>query len=94
MFCLERELVETFPMYLGCVRTAFKDFLEATSCMGFPTCFYVPNGVAIGQALQANAWRRQWQATPVILPRESQGWQGLVGCRLWGRTESDTTEVT
>ena len=24
----------------------------------------------------------------------SQGWQSLVGCRLRGRTESDTTEVT
>ena len=24
----------------------------------------------------------------------AQGWQSLVGCRLWGRTESDTTEVT
>ena len=32
--------------------------------------------------------------TPVFLPRESQGWGSLVGCRLWGRTESDTTEAT
>ena len=30
---------------------------------------------------------------PVFLPGESQGWQSLVGCRLWGRTESDTTEA-
>ena len=29
-----------------------------------------------------------------ILPGESQGQGSLVGCRLWGRTESDTTEVT
>ena len=29
--------------------------------------------------------RRKWQPTPVFLPGESQG---------WGRTESDTTEVT
>ena len=29
-----------------------------------------------------------------FLPGESQGWGSLVGCRLWGRTESDTTEVT
>ena len=36
-------------------------------------------------------WRRQWQPTLVFLPGESQGW---VGCRLWGRTESDTTEAT
>ena len=39
-------------------------------------------------------WRRKWQPTPVFLPRESQGRGSLVGCRLWGRTESDTTEVT
>ena len=38
--------------------------------------------------------RRKWQPTPVFLPEESQGWGSLVGCRLWGRTESDTTEVT
>ena len=28
------------------------------------------------------------------LARESQGRRSLVGCRLWGRTESDTTEAT
>ena len=39
-------------------------------------------------------WRRKWQPTPVFLPGESQGRQSLVGCRLWGRTESDMTEVT
>ena len=39
-------------------------------------------------------WRRKWQPTPVFLPGESQGWGSLVGCHLWGNTESDTTEVT
>ena len=39
-------------------------------------------------------WRRKWQPTSVFLPGESQGWGSLLGCRLWGRTESDTTEVT
>ena len=34
------------------------------------------------------------QGTPVFLPGESQGRGSLVSCRLWGRTESDTTEVT
>ena len=38
-------------------------------------------------------WRRKWQPTPVFLPGESQGRGSLVGCRLWGRTESDTTEI-
>ena len=39
-------------------------------------------------------WRRKWQSTPVFLPGESQGRGSLVGYRLWGHTESDTTEVT
>ena len=32
--------------------------------------------------------------SPVFLPGESQGRWSLVSCRLWGRTESDMTEVT
>ena len=39
-------------------------------------------------------WRRKWQPSPVSLPGESQGWGSLEGCHIWGRTESDTTEVT
>ena len=39
-------------------------------------------------------WRRKWQPTSVFLPGESQGQRSLVGCSLWGRTESDTTEAT
>ena len=39
-------------------------------------------------------WRRKWQPTSVFLPGESQGQGSLVGCRLWGRTESGTTEAT
>ena len=32
--------------------------------------------------------------TPVFLPGESQGQRSLMGCHLWGRTESETTEAT
>ena len=39
-------------------------------------------------------WRRTWQPTPAFLPGESRGQRSLVGGRLWGRTESDTTEAT
>ena len=39
-------------------------------------------------------WRRKWQPTPVFLPGESQGRGSLMGCCLWGCTESDTTEAT
>ena len=38
-------------------------------------------------------WRRKWQPTPGFLPGESQERGSLVGCRPWGHTDSDTTEV-
>ena len=37
-------------------------------------------------------WGWKWQPTPVFLPGESQGRGSLVGCHLWGCTESDTTK--
>ena len=39
-------------------------------------------------------WRRKWQPTPVFLSGESQGRGSLVGCRLWGRTESDMMRLS
>ena len=39
-------------------------------------------------------WRRKWQPIPAFLPGKSQGRGSLVGCHLWGRTESDMTEAT
>ena len=36
--------------------------------------------------------RRQWHATPVLLPGKSHGRRSLVGCSPWGHEESDTTE--
>ena len=41
-----------------------------------------------------HALEKEMQPTPVFLPEESQGRWSLVGCRLWGCTESDTTEAT
>ena len=41
-----------------------------------------------------HALEKEMQPTPVFLPGESQGQGSLVGCHLWGRTESDRTEVT
>ena len=38
-------------------------------------------------------WKRKWQPTPLFLPGESQGQGSLMGCRLWGHTESETTEA-
>ena len=60
------------------------------------------HGVAKSQTLLSDftltfhfhALEKEWQPTPVFLPAESQGWRSLVGCRLWGGTELDTTEAT
>ena len=50
--------------------------------------------LAAAAAAVPKYWRRKWQPTPVFLPGESQGRGSLVGCRLRGCTESDTTEAT
>ena len=41
-----------------------------------------------------HALEKEMATTLVFLPGESQGWRTLVGCRLWGHTESDMTEPT
>ena len=46
-------------------------------------CLWVPN---------EQHRRRQWQATPVLLPRKSHGWRSLVGYSPCGHKESDMTE--
>ena len=59
-------------------------------------------GVAEGRTWLSNftftfhfhALEKEMQPTPVFLPGESQGRGSLVGCRLWGRTELDATDVT
>ena len=40
------------------------------------------------------SWRREWQPTPVFLPRESHGQKSLVGYGLQGHKELDTSEAT
>ena len=60
------------------------------------------HGVAKSRARLSNftltfhfhALEKEMATTPVFLPGESQGRGSLVGCRLWGRTESDMTEAT
>jgi len=40
-----------------------------------------------------HALEKEMATHPVFLPGESQGRESLVGCHLWGRTESDMTDV-
>ena len=39
-----------------------------------------------------DAWRWEWQPTPVFLPGEFHGQRSLTGYSPWGHKESDTTE--
>ena len=79
-----------------------KGSLLSTSCQHLLTLVFlmmaIPidvrchlTGISIYIALVISR-RRQWHPTPVLLPGKSHGWRSLVGCRPWGREESDTTE--
>ena len=41
-----------------------------------------------------HALEKEMATRSSVLAWRIQGWESLVGCRLWGRTEWDTTEVT
>ena len=41
-----------------------------------------------------HALEKEMATHSIFLPGEFQGQRSLLGCRLWGCTESDTTEVT
>ena len=41
-----------------------------------------------------HALKQEMATHSMFLPGESQGQGSLVGCCLWGRTESDRTEAT
>ena len=79
-YCLPLCLVDFFL-----VATSF-DFLLVSFYLCSVDVFFV---VAMGLH-----WRRKCQPAPVFLPGESQGLRSLMGCHLWGRTESETTEAT
>ena len=46
------------------------------------------------ERLDFHALEKEMATHSVSLLGESQGWGSLVGCCLWGRTESDATEAT
>ena len=73
------------PDHLTCLLRNLYAGQEATVRTGHGTTVWFQIGKGV---------RQGWHPTPVLLPGESQGPGSLVGCRLWGRTESDTTEAT
>ena len=64
-------------------------------CSNFPISSPVIVIVYILNYSHSSAYvrRRQWQATPVLLPRKSHGWRSLVGCSPWGCYELDETKL-
>ena len=50
------------------------------------------NAGDLGLILRKISWRRDWQLTPVFLPRKSHRQRSLVGYSLWGHKELDRTE--
>ena len=60
--------------------------MQSMRLFSFLICIYL---AAPGLSLE-----KEWQPTPVFLPGDSQGRRSLVGCHLWGRTESDMTKAS
>ena len=85
------------PDHLTCLLRNLNAGQEATVRSGHATAdwFQIGKGVRQGCILSPclfNLYAKS-QLTPVFLPGESQGQGSLVGCHLWARTESETTEV-
>ena len=70
-------------------------YLHLSNSLALSGCEVLPPGkfhALFWLLLCMTSQRRQWHSTPVLLPGKSHGWRSLVGCRLWGRYKSDTTE--
>ena len=99
--CEESDMTEQLPFHfsLSCIGEGNGNPLQC-SCLENPVdrgaWWAAIYGVTQSQTRLSRFafmhWRRKWQPTPVFLPGESQGWGSLVGCYLWGCTESDMTE--
>ena len=76
---------------LSCCKLCVEAFLGQPFWASHSPCFKVIYYSFDQDCLKIR--RRQWQPTPVLLPGESQGQGSLVGFRLWGHIEPDTTEV-
>ena len=87
--CLHEVLADPLPLPAGFLHeSSLIPKRERTICM------HSKEGWREFASMYWSSWRRQWHPTPVLLPGKSHGRRSLVGCRLWGRTESDTTEAT
>ena len=83
-------IIEKARQFQKNIYFCFTDYAKAFDCVDHNKLWEILQEMGIPDHLR----RRKWQPTPVFLPGESQGRGSLVGCHLWGRTESDTTEAT
>ena len=90
-------LIQTFPIYkTSMVPYMYYQFIYVLS--GLPwwlggkesACQFRTHGFDpwVGKI----PWRREWQQTPVFLPRKSQGQRRLAGYSPWGHKKSDMTQ--
>ena len=89
-------LQDRLQQYMNCEFQKFKLDLEKTEEPGIKLTTSLGSEKkqrnSRKTSISASLQRRQWQPTPVLLPGKSHGQRSLVGCRPWGRKESDTTE--
>ena len=60
---------------------------QGSGCNSLPAAQTSPD--PFRTLVRALVWRREWQPTPVSLPREFQGQRSLVGYSPWGCKESE-----
>ena len=81
------------PPSMGFSRQQYWSGVPLPSPGIYTTIFKTDNYHSTAQGTLFSSRRRQWHPTPVLLPGKSHGRRrSLVGCRPWGREESDMTE--
>ena len=84
----------SLPNPNGCVTALLPCLPSSPICLVAQTVKNLPTRQETLPSLSREDTRkREWQPTPVFLPGESHGQRSWVGYSLWGRKESDMTEI-
>ena len=98
LFVTPMTVVRWAPLSMGFSRQEYWSWLLGPPPGDLPnpiityTFYYVISYHIVFILYYIDTWRRQWQATPVLLPRKSHGWRSLVGYSPWCHHESVATE--